>query len=219
MMTNSAAAHVPVVTPGSERHCSVTSVNESILWFDAHVLKARPIASCSSLPEKVRQRASHGISEDQRTLQAKEALKAKDYAQVGHLMVQSHQSLRDQYEVSCKELDALVDIAMGVEGVYGSRMTGGGFGGCTITLLKRQALPRLLHAIETQYPKRCAGKRATCFATGCAHGAMVLQLEEGVMPAAAAPPATARGFCVRSGLVGALAAAALAAAAVQLLRR
>ena len=79
-------------------------------------------------------RASHGISEDQRTLEAKGALKAQDYVRVGKLMHQSHVSLRDDYEVSCPELDVLVEIAMGVEGVYGSH------GDLTLTLTLALAL-------------------------------------------------------------------------------
>jgi len=135
------------------------------------------LQSCTdSLSAEVIKRASHGISEDQRTIEAKEALKAQDYVRVGKLMHQSHVSLRDSYEVSCPELDVLVEIAMGVEGVYGSRMTGGGFGGCTITLLKKAAVPALLKAIGVQYPQRCGlTKVATCFATTAAEGARVRQ--------------------------------------------
>jgi len=131
-------------------------------------------------------RASHGISEDLRTTEAKEALKAQDYVRVGELMHQSHVSLRDRYEVSCPELDALVEIAMGVDGVYGSRMTGGGFGGCTITLLKKAAVPELLKAIAVQYPQRCGlTKVATCFATSAAEGARVRQAPLGAASRAA----------------------------------
>ena len=69
-------------------------------------------------------------------------------------MLESHASLRDDYEVSTPELDALVEIAMSVDGVYGSRMTGGGFGGCTVTLLRTEALPALTAAIAREYPRR-----------------------------------------------------------------
>lgn len=133
-----------------------------------------------SLTDRTLARARHGISEDERTLQAKAALVARDYTKVGELMLASHASLRDDYEVSTPELDSLVEIAMGVDGVYGSRMTGGGFGGCTVTLLRTDALPKLLAAIETQYPLRSGGKIATCFATKPSRGAMVLQQDVGV---------------------------------------
>merc|ERR1719263_107925 len=100
-------------------------------------------------------------------------------------MLQSHASLRDDYEVSTPELDALVDIAMTVDGVYGARMTGGGFGGCTVTLLRASAGPALLRAIDAEYPKRSGGKRATCFPTTAGHGAQVLQQGAGALPEAA----------------------------------
>lgn len=157
-------------------------------------------------------RAQHGISEDQRTLRAKEAFKAGDYARVGQLMLESHRSLRDDYEVSTPELDALVEIAMGVEGVYGSRMTGGGFGGCTVTLLRASALPSLLAAIGSEYPKRCGGQTATCFSTSPARGAHVLQQGAGALPEASAagpPPATTWPTMLAAALAGAVAAAAL----------
>ena len=115
------------------------------------------------LPEVTMKRARHGITEDQRTLQAKEALKAGDYDSVGRLMLESHRSLKNDFEVSTPELDALVDIAMSVDGVYGSRMTGGGFGGCTVTLLRADAVPALRTAIENEYPKRCRGHKVNTF--------------------------------------------------------
>lgn len=87
-------------------------------------------------------RARHCVTEDQRTLSAIEALAAGDFERLGKLMTESHISLRDDYEVSCKELDFLVDSALEVEGVYGSRMTGGGFGGCTVTLVEKSEIGR-----------------------------------------------------------------------------
>ena len=105
------------------------------------------------IPELTMKRARHGVTEDTRTLRAKDALKRGDYAEVGQCMVQSHQSLRDDFEVSTPELDALVEIAMSVDGVYGSRMTGGGFGGCSHAAQDVGAAT-LLAAISEQYPKR-----------------------------------------------------------------
>lgn len=80
------------------------------------------------MPKVVYQRARHAITEIARTEAAARALMNNDYHQFGRLMYESHQSLRDDFEVSCEELDQLVDLARSVEGVYGSRMTGGGFG-------------------------------------------------------------------------------------------
>ena len=159
----------------------------------------------TTLPLDVLKRARHGITEDARTLEAVGALKARDYTKVGGLMLRSHASLRDEYEVSCPELDALVEIAMGVSGVFGSRMTGGGFGGCTISLVRKSAVPALLKAIKEEYPRRTGGKKATCFVTEAAHGAHVLENAD----AAAA----------RAVKIVVVAAAAVAALAVLMSRR
>ncbi|XP_013865908.1 galactokinase [Austrofundulus limnaeus] len=95
-------------------------------------------------------RARHVIEEIERTVQAAEALKRGSYKEFGKLMVESHTSLRDLYEVSCSELDELVSAAMDVEGVYGSRMTGGGFGGCTVTLLQAHAVHKVILHIQVR---------------------------------------------------------------------
>lgn len=96
-------------------------------------------------------RARHVIEEIERTSQAAEALKRGDYKTFGKLMVDSHNSLRDNYEVSCPELDELVSAALEVDGVFGSRMTGGGFGGCTVTLLQADATERAMKHIQEKY--------------------------------------------------------------------
>ncbi|KAI2658341.1 Galactokinase [Labeo rohita] len=93
-------------------------------------------------------RARHVIEEIERTAQAAEALKKGDYREFGRLMVESHNSLRDNYEVSCPELDELVAAALEVDGVFGSRMTGGGFGGCTVTLLQAHATEKAVKRIQ-----------------------------------------------------------------------
>lgn len=88
------------------------------------------------LPDVIYRRARHVITENQRVLDAAAALEAGDMARFGTLMVASHASLRDDYEVTCPELDLMVDIARQQEGVWGARMTGGGFGGCTVNLVR-----------------------------------------------------------------------------------
>ncbi|NXE75983.1 GALK1 Galactokinase, partial [Cochlearius cochlearius] len=108
-------------------------------------------AARSRLGEEVYRRARHVIGEIARTVQAAQALQDRDYKTFGRLMVESHNSLRDDYEVSCPELDELVAAALEVDGVYGSRMTGGGFGGCTVTLLKAGAAERAQHHIQEKY--------------------------------------------------------------------
>ncbi len=90
----------------------------------------------SKLSEQIFRRCRHVISENNRVLDAAEALRSPDLHTFGKLMYKSHDSLREDYEVSCRELDLLVEIASSCEGVYGSRMTGGGFGGCTVTLVR-----------------------------------------------------------------------------------
>lgn len=119
-------------------------------------------------------RAKHVISENLRVEKAVDALQKRDYPKFGMLMVESHKSLRDFFEVSTKQLDLLVDIAMEVEGVFGSRMTGGGFGGCTVTLVKASAVSELVRALESKYEERSNGIQCTCFTTSPAQGAEIL---------------------------------------------
>ncbi|XP_014806161.1 PREDICTED: galactokinase [Calidris pugnax] len=128
-------------------------------------------AARSRLGEEVYRRARHVISEIARTVQAAKALQNKDYKTFGRLMVESHNSLRDDYEVSCPELDQLVAAALEVDGVYGSRMTGGGFGGCTVTLLEASAAERAQQHIQEQY-----SGTATFYLTKPSAGAQVLPL-------------------------------------------
>jgi galactokinase len=101
--------------------------------------------------EETVRRCRHVIFENQRVLDMLAALEAGDLAAVGRLMAQSHASLRDLYEVSSPELDALVEIASAVPGVVGARMTGAGFGGCTVNLVAQGAVDDLRRAVEKQY--------------------------------------------------------------------
>lgn len=101
-------------------------------------------------PVRVR-RAKHAVYENQRTIKAVEALRANDIAQFGRLMNASHVSLRDDYEVTGIELDTLVEEAWKVEGVIGSRMTGAGFGGCTVSLVKDEAIDGFISQVGEAY--------------------------------------------------------------------
>jgi len=103
------------------------------------------------LPEVVYRRCRHVISENERVVAAADALRSGDLQRFGRLMNESHRSLRDDYEVSCRELDLLVEIAGAFKGVYGTRMTGGGFGGCTITLVRSDAAETLQTGITSSY--------------------------------------------------------------------
>jgi galactokinase len=105
------------------------------------------------LPEPIRSRVRHVVTENARVLRAVDALRAGDFALMGRLMFESHQSLRDDYEVSCAELDAMVEIAASIEGVIGARMTGGGFGGCTVNLVRREALENFQEKVTGEYNK------------------------------------------------------------------
>ena len=99
-------------------------------------------------------RAAHAVYENQRTIDALDALIEADADRFGKLMISSHNSLRDNYEVTGKELDVLVEEALKVPGVMGSRMTGGGFGGCTITLLRREAIEMFTIEVGKNYTER-----------------------------------------------------------------
>ena len=105
----------------------------------------------------VYRRARHVISEIERTVHAAEGVRASNWPTVGQLMYASHASLRDDYEVSCPELDTVVDIALSIGprgGVHGCRMTGGGFGGCTVTLMRADAASAFRGAIAQTYEKQ-----------------------------------------------------------------
>ena len=99
-------------------------------------------------------RAKHAVYENQRTIQAIKALKDGEIDKFGELMIASHVSLRDDYEVSCEEIDILVDEALKVPGVIGSRITGGGFGGCTVSIVKNEAIEDFKQKVGSEYTKK-----------------------------------------------------------------
>lgn len=107
-----------------------------------------------ALPETLRMRAEHVIRENQRVLDGVEALRRGDLAYFGALMYQSHYSLQHEYAVSCPELDLMVLYARQVEGVYGSRMTGGGFGGSTVTLVRTEVVESYITYANDKYVKK-----------------------------------------------------------------
>ncbi|GCF10402.1 galactokinase [Dictyobacter arantiisoli] len=112
------------------------------------------------LPELLQRRAGYVIAENERVLQVVKLLEAGNIEEAGKILWLGHAGLQNDYEVSCTELDALVDIACNVPGVLGARMMGGGFGGCTINLVRHEAVEALQQAIELQYPER-TGRRAS----------------------------------------------------------
>lgn len=109
-------------------------------------------------------RARHVITEIQRTQEAANALRKQDFKEMGRLMYESHKSLRDDFEVSCPELDILVDAAISCSSsVLGSRMTGGGFGGCTITLVRKNDINNVITHIKTVYSQNGTNGRNASF--------------------------------------------------------
>lgn len=99
-------------------------------------------------------RAKHAVTENQRTIKAVAALKNNDLKQFGELMNQSHISLRDDYKVSCEEIDVLVDEAWKIDGVIGSRITGGGFGGCTVSIVKNESVDEFMDKVGKAYKEK-----------------------------------------------------------------
>jgi galactokinase len=137
----------------------------------AALLKAK-----DQMEDVVFRRARHVIGEIERTPKAAGLLGASDWSAAGQLMYASHASLRDDYEVSCAELDAVVEIAQAIGekgGVYGCRMTGGGFGGCAVALVKTDAVDAISKRIGADYRQK-TGIEATLFVSRPAAGAAVL---------------------------------------------
>lgn len=127
------------------------------------------------LPESIARRARHVISENYRVQAGVQALREGNFAAFGQLMIESHQSLKNDYEVSCTELDLLVDLALKQEGVLGARMTGAGFGGCTVNLLKRDYVYVFEKRIKKEY-KKITGINPDIYITRPSEGAKVLEL-------------------------------------------
>ncbi len=127
--------------------CTINSLGDlSEFEFDA---------SAYAIGSAVRERrAKHAVYENQRTILAVKALKNGDIAEFGKLMNESHMSLRDDYEVSCPEIDVLVSEAWKIPGVIGSRITGGGFGGCTVSIVKNEAVENFKEVIGKAYKEK-----------------------------------------------------------------
>ncbi|HEY4900759.1 MAG TPA: galactokinase [Terriglobales bacterium] len=124
----------------------------------------------ATLPDVTYRRCRHVISENARVLEAAQALKDGDLAGFGVLMYASHASLRDDYEVSCKELDLMVDFARKCRGVYGARMTGGGFGGCTVNMVNADGVDEFKATIAREY-KSATGLLPEIYVCTAADGA------------------------------------------------
>jgi galactokinase len=123
----------------------------------------------TELPDPVRARARHVITENDRAVRGAAALEAGDVATFGKLMDESHASLRDDYEVSTSEMDVLVAAAQRLPGCYGSRLTGAGFGGCTVSLVDRDAVERFKAEVAAAY-KQATGRETTIYVCRASDG-------------------------------------------------
>jgi len=154
--SEAAVATLALVDPGIR---SLRDVTPALLAAERHRLD--PV---------VARRAEHIVAENERVLAVIDALAASDLVAVGELFAAGHRSLRDLFEISSPELDALVEIADRVEGVLAARMTGGGFGGCTVNLVRPDAVEALAAAVEAEYPAR-TGLTPTVLRVHAAEGA------------------------------------------------
>lgn len=123
----------------------------------------------AGISETIRKRCRHVITEDARAIAAVDALETRDLNLFGKLMYESHASLRDDFQVSCEELDIMVELARKIQGVYGARMTGGGFGGCTINLVEKDAVEHF-RAIVTGGYRSATGRTPEIYVCTAADG-------------------------------------------------
>ena len=127
-----------------------------------------------AIKDPVRQRrAKHAVYENQRTIRAVEALRGNDVELFGRLMNESHQSLKEDYQVSCREIDILVDMAQAMPGVLGSRITGGGFGGCTVSIVRNDAVDGFISQIGKTYQEK-VGHEAEFYVVDIGDGAKII---------------------------------------------
>lgn len=127
------------------------------------------------LPKTIRMRAQHVVDENVRVLEAVEALQRDDVKRFGQMMIASHASLRDNYEVSCHELDAMVDAALEIDGLVGARLTGAGFGGCIVCVVRNDAVERFVNDVPAAY-RRATGIDAEIVMCRAADGASTLNV-------------------------------------------
>jgi galactokinase len=132
-------------------------------------------ADHTAMDARAYRRAVHVVTEDVRTIQTGEALIRGDVKTAGRLLNEGHASLRDDYQVSCEELDIMVEIAQSCDGVYGARMMGGGFGGCAIVLVHPDKVKPVTAKLEAEYKKR-AKRDATIIPSRAGKGGHVVKL-------------------------------------------
>lgn len=176
VITNSKVKHSLVTSAYNDRRReSETALKDLQAKLDIKTLgdldEAQFDEACGLIADPVcRKRGKHAVYENQRTIRAVEALKRQDVAEFGRLMNASHISLRDDFEVSCPEIDLLVDLAWKTPGVLGSRITGGGFGGCTVSIVKNEAVEHFISSLGTAY-KESTGYEAEFYVVDIGEGA------------------------------------------------
>lgn len=179
VVTNSKVKHSLVDSAYNERRSSCElAVEELKKVIDINTLgdlsEEEFEANKSAIADKIRiKRAHHAVYENQRAIKAVDALKAGDLETFGKLMNESHISLRDDYEVSCPEIDVLVSAAWTVDGVIGSRITGGGFGGCTVSIVKNEAIDTFKETLTKAYLEN-VGKEPEFYVVSIGNGPMVI---------------------------------------------
>ena len=154
MAANSMVKHALAGSAYKHRVAECAAAAESLGQPLRDLSPAQFESRAHDLPSVVARRARHVVTENARVADFVDCSIRGDLARMGRLMVESHRSLQNDYEVSCPELDFLVDTALSIDGVYGSRMTGGGFGGCTVTMLRSDALPHFQQQIVSAYESR-----------------------------------------------------------------
>ena len=137
---------------------------QALAWFNSRGVEAASLRDISldmiedagqDLTAELSARARHVVTENERVIAAAEALNNGNWSVLGQLLTESHRSLQNDYQVSCNELDTLVDLALGMEGVYGARMMGGGFGGCTLNLMDESVTNQFESLIKDGYQRIC----------------------------------------------------------------
>jgi galactokinase len=132
------------------------------------------LEAAEGLDPTARRRARHVVTENERTLQAADALRSGDLERLGRLMDQSHASLRDDFEVSTEALDVIVDLARSQPGCLGARMTGAGFGGCAIALVEESRAAELADRVTERY-KETLGLQPEAYVCGAADGVGIVE--------------------------------------------
>ena len=157
VVCNTMVKHELASSEYNERRAQCEAGVKHLAQFLPHVKTLRDVEfedleqyGCD-LPDVIYRRCRHVVTENARVLSAADALECGDLHRFGQLMALSHASLRDDYEVSCGELDLMVELASDIEGVYGARMTGGGFGGCTINLVDSPHVENFSRRVAERY--------------------------------------------------------------------